>query len=201
MSVLKGLTSSQTWKRSLTSPKADWSSTIASSVVDAVSGIIGATGGSFMGFWSVPVGVVAIGTGHKLGQRWLTSAGIGCLAAPFDVTKIGMRTTPGTGFDMKAEFEAGKERLKDYIEQLKSKFTFGKYGSPSVNQSPGTGESDVKGFGNAPSASTLEMLTRMDELAELEAERAAANGTVFTYGQPERPVSGIGDFDVAAKLL
>jgi hypothetical protein len=207
MSDKKSFMTKQSWKDSLRVSKSDWGKTIAGSVVDIVCGIAGATGGSFLGIFALPAGAAMIGAGHKTGHRWLTSLGIGCVAAPFDGDKFNQRSVPGSGFDLKAEFEAGKERMKDYLEQLKGKFTFGKAGSSSSGSSNSSNSSNtdsaaaVAGFGSAPSFATLDQLTRMDWLAESKANGALQNGIAVSYPPSEYGMSGITDYNAIQHII
>ena len=185
MASIKKLAEKETWKGAVIVPKQsrpkDWTEVTANVVTDVTAGVIGGTTGSFFGKYSVPVGLAASIVGHIYGQRWMTALGIGLIAAPFDPFKAG-RVAEGTGFSLKAEFEAGKQRTRDYVETLKEKFYINKlFGKKQSDQSSDSSETPdtptVNGLDPGVEKATLDRLTDYDQQIISEGiERQASGG-------------------------
>lgn len=169
MAHIKKLATKEPWKAAVVIPKQnrpkDWTEVTANVITDVAAGTVGGVGGSFMGGWSIPAGIVLSAVGHSTGQRWLTAMGIGMIASPFDPGKSTAKTSQGAGFSLKDEFEAGKERTKDYVEMLKEKFFINKFfGKKATEQTTETPDSTtVNGLDPGIEKATLDRLTEFDQ--------------------------------------
>lgn len=191
MAHIKKLIAKDTWKTAVTAPKKkDWTEVTASVLTDLLAGIVGGATGSFMGQWAVPTGIASSATGHATGHRWLTAMGIGMIAAPFDPLKAEAYRTANPKFDLKAEMEAGKSRMKDYVEMLKEKFFLNKLKKTSTTTSETTDE-PVSGIDDHVGKATLDMLTEFDQQImsdgiEYQAKQNSPDGSA---------VSGVEEFE------
>lgn len=181
MAHIKKLATKEPWKSAVIVSKQnrpkDWTEVTANVATDIAAGIAGGAGGSFFGPWSVPAGIVLSAFGHSLGQRWMTAMGIGMIASPFDPFKAG-RVAEGTSFSLKDEFEAGKQRTKDYVEMLKEKFFINKiFGNKQEDQTSETPDSTtVNGLDSGVQKATLDKLTEFDQEIISEGIERQASG-------------------------
>ncbi len=195
MQSAKKLLTKEPWKAAVIKPKTkDWTEVATNTLVDVGAGVGGGYGGSFLGKWSIPVGLTLSVVGHATGQRWLSALGIGCIAAPCD-TQSSLRVAADSGFSLKAEYEAGKARSKDYIEMLKEKFFINKFmgkNKPADAPAEETDTPTVNGLDPGVEKATLDRLTSFDQQIlsdgiEYEAKnRTAADGGAYA------PVNGVG---------
>ncbi|HTF02408.1 MAG TPA: hypothetical protein VK826_00220 [Bacteroidia bacterium] len=164
MAHIKKLVGKETWKQAVQSPKKkDWTEVTASVIIDVLAGVVGGGGGAFLGSFAVPTGIALSATGHATGHRWLTAMGIGCIASPFDPFKAEAHRTSNPKFDLKAEMEAGKDRMKDYVEMLKEKFFINKLKKTSVSTDTTTESDTVSGLDAHVGKATLDALTEFDQ--------------------------------------
>lgn len=198
MANIKKLAAKDTWKGALKQPKAnDWVEVAAKTTLDVAAATVGGLGGSFFGWISVPAGIVFSAVGHYSGHRWLSSLGVGIIAAPFN---LGGRKAEGEPFSLKAEFEAGKQRAKEYVEMLKEKFLINKITGKNQNDAEGettssTNETTVNGLDPGISKATLDQLTEFENQIISEGiEFQAKNGSSPDSGAAI-PVNGF-DYEI-----
>jgi hypothetical protein len=165
MAHIKKLIAKDTWKDAVISDKKkDWTVVTASVLTDVLAGVVGGAVGSFFGPFAVPAGAACSATGHATGHRWLTAFGIGCIASPFDPLKAAAYRTANPKFDLKAEMEAGKSRMKDYMEMLKEKFFINKLkGSGTTSNETSEDSQQVSGLDQHVGKATLDALTEFDQ--------------------------------------
>lgn len=192
MANVKKLFTGDPWKTAVKQPKSkDWTEVVANTTIDVCSGVAGGLGGSFLGWFAIPAGITLSAVGHSTGHRWLSTLGIGIIAAPLDVNKG--RKAEGAPFSLKDEFEAGKERSKEYIKMLKEKFLINKImGNKQSGQSSESGdEQTVSGLDPNIPIATLDKLTEFDEQIVSEGiEYQSKYGSTINNGAAF-PVNGI----------
>lgn len=188
MAHIKKLIAKDTWKQAVISPKKkDWTEVTASVIVDVLAGVVGGVGGSFLGPFAVPTGIALSATGHATGHRWVSAAGIGIIASPFDPMKAQAQRTANPKFDLKTEMEAGKDRVKDYVEMLKEKFFINKLKkNPASSETTDPSEA-VNGLDAPVGKATLDALTEFDQQIisdgiEYEAQLNSSQGRAVVNG-------------------
>ena len=165
MAHIKKLVSKETWKDAVLvtgSKKKDWTEVTACVLTDLLAGVVGGATGSFLGRFAIPTGIASSATGHATGHRWLTAMGIGMIAAPFDPMKAETFRTANPKFDLKAEMQAGKDRMKDYMEMLKEKFFINKFKKTPESTTEESTET-VSGLDQNVGKAMLDALTEIDQ--------------------------------------
>ena len=208
MAHLKKVFTAEPWKAHYAKSKKakDWTEVLASTLLDTAAGVGGATLGSFCGWIGVPVGMAITATGHATGYTWMNAAGIGCTVAPFDQIRHTARMAGEQGFNLKAEFEAGKERAKEYIGMLKDKFFISKLtGKNQPAQQTNTTDTPdtetVNGLDPGIEKATLDKLTEFDQQIISDGiEYQAKNGS-SPDTEVVSPVNGVEELDELPHII
>lgn len=144
----KSFFSGSTWKPAFKTDQSDWYQTAAKSLVDLGAGFAGAAGGSFLGWFSLPVGFAGNVWANKTGHSWARAMSIGMMIAPVDEAVGATRQAAGGGFDIKAEVSEGSERAKNYFGQVYRKFGLHRvFGSNSQSSTDPATEAVLNGLG------------------------------------------------------